>query len=96
VERIVTGWADLDTDPFMGILKIMGLLMALAEDTWRSYSDSRILGFYAQLFFGFMAHIMSAYRRYAIDPIKEVWKLVLSLLGPAPSEEPPESPQPPI
>jgi len=96
VERIVTGWADLDTDPVMGILKILGLLMALAENTWRSYADSRILGFYAQLFFGFMAFIMSAYQRYAIDPMKEVWKLVLSLLGPAPSEEPPESPQPPI
>lgn len=96
VKRIVSGWADLDTDPVSGIFKILGLLIILAEDTWRSFVDSRILRLYAQLFTEFMAFMLSVYQRYAIDPIKEVWKLVLSLLGPPPSEEPPEVPQPPI
>lgn len=86
VRRVTLAWANLDTDPVGGVLRILYLLFAIAEEAWRNYPDKRIVGYWGQFLGVCIAEVMSMYQRYALEPLLELWEVIRSFLG-----TPPES-----
>lgn len=97
VRRIMSAWANLDTDPIYGFLMIWTMVLELGVEVLKTNNELRAISRWAQVFQLFAATLMRVSIDFALEPLLFLWRVIRDAIGYEPTPEPtPEPPAPPI